>query len=49
MLYHAEIEIYSDMDQEEFNEWLIDALRKISSDPNKTRVVDVYEDGGSWV
>jgi len=49
MLYHAEIEIESDMEQEEFREWLIDNLRKISETPNRTKVNSVYENGESWI
>lgn len=48
IIYHAEIEMQSSMEHEEFKEWLIDALRKISIDPNTTNVKQVYEDGGSW-
>jgi hypothetical protein len=42
MLYHAEVEIESDMEQEEFNAWLIDALRNISIIPLNTNVKSVY-------
>ena len=42
MLYHAEIEIESNMEQEEFNVWLINALRNISITPDNTSVHSVY-------